>query len=446
MRLLRPRLLATGLAAAGLVGGGVVVLGSGAGEAAPTAHPSCQALRVTATGEDSLSTAYRVDLATGRATRLGTLAVQVDAIGYHHGQRLVYGVAGARLVSLTLDGALTDHGPVPGFDGASAGAVLGDRLLVRDGRHLRAIAVDPAAADFATVVGSTRLHPAELARTVDDFDARGGALYGVTTHVPYYGRVVSIDPATGSVSAVDGPRLPGGRSYGSAALGPDGALFAASNTTAEHDWHERDEPLRSRLTRLAPGPNAAAEEIAAWPAATRTDMTGCLGTTQPPIPTNPPTPPIPTNPPTTPSIPTNPPTTTPSIPTNPTTPRPTTTRPTTTRPIPTRPIPTNPPTTTRPRPRPTTPPPPPPPPPPPTQPADPPAADPPAAEPPAPPPPPPPAPPAPPVLAAGLPDRAPQLARPAVTPTEKKRRWGVATLALIIGAGAVAGASHRRRH
>ena len=404
---MRSRLAAAGLAAAGLVGGGVVVLGSGSGTAAPVPHPTCPVLRATAHGDHGLSTVYRVDLGTGAMTRLRLLDRRVDALGYHRGQRLVYGLSGGRLVSLSLSGELSDRAAVRGHEGlreASAGAVIGDSLVVRDGRHLRSVSINPADPRFGSVVRSVRLWPAELARTVDDFDVNGGLLYGVTTHVPYYGKVVRIDPTTGHVSHVDGPKLPGGRSYGSAAFGPDGALFAASNRTADHDWFQHDKPLRSLLVRVALTPTAVPQEIAAWPVATHSDMTGCLAS--PPIPpTSPTTTPPPPSPPTT-TQPTSPPTTT---------------------------------TTTTPPPAPVAPPP----------------VIPPAAQ------PPPPAPvppePAPPVVVPPRvqpPPPAPMVkqskrvsgaATPAISPTEKKRRWGITTLVLIMGAGAAAGAAHRNR-
>ncbi|MFC7613334.1 DUF6923 family protein [Actinokineospora soli] len=283
--------------------------------------------------------------------------------------------------------------------------MIGDQLVVRDGAHLRAVSIDPADPRFGSVVRSTRLRPAELARTVDDFDVRGGALYGVTTHVPYYGRVVRIDPTTGSVSHVDGPKLPGGRSYGSAAFAPDGALFAASNRTKDHDWFQHDEPLRSLLVRVDLSPAAEPADIAEWPVVSHSDMTGCLAA--PPVPPTTTPEPTPTTTPTTTVPPVVPPADPPTAPAEPPAPPPRA-----------------------------------------PQPVDPPGPQP--VEPPAPPPVAPPAPQPPPPGAAPLVRQSKRAAggapAPAITATEKKRRWGVTTLVLILGAGAVGGAAARRRH
>ncbi|UVS77400.1 DUF6923 family protein [Actinokineospora sp. UTMC 2448] len=415
---MRVRLAALGLAVAGLVGAGVLAVGSGAGEAAPAAYPTCSVLRVAATGAGS-STLYEVDLASGAMSRVRALDRRVDAIGYHKGQGLVYGVSGSHVVSLTREGTLRDLGRVPQVHGASGGAVLGDLLVVRVGRHLRSVSIDPDSPRFLTVVASVRLWPAALPRTVDDFDARGGLLYGVSTHTRYYGHVVTIDPRSGRVKHVHTRRLPGGWTYGSAALGPDGALFAASNRT--HAW--TGGPARSRLIRVEPRRGAVPVEIAAWPVATHTDMTGCLA----PRPPDPPT--TTTPPPTTP-----PPTTTTPPPSSP---------PATTSPGPTPPAPTSvpgaPPTTTPPQALPVLPPLPPG--------LVPPGTLPPGAPPPGPPPRvPPPAPePAPALLTRGL-KRPPEAEVTGPLTTAEKRRWGLATMILILGAGAVASAAHRRRH
>ncbi|MGX7827183.1 DUF6923 family protein [Actinokineospora sp. 24-640] len=315
------RLLAAGLAAIGLVAGGVLVLGDGSGTAASAPPPGCPVLRVSALGH-GVSTVYRVDLGTGGMTRLRTLDRRVDAIGYHRGQGVAYGLAGrgspgahhdrARVVRLAANGTLTDLGPVRGredLSGASAGAVAGDLLYVREGRELHGVDVNPASAKFLTVVRSVRLWPSELAHTVDDFDYRpaDGLLYGVNTLVPFQGRVTRIDPRTGRVGHANVPKLPGGRTYGSVAFGPDGALYAASNRTHHHPWHDHGTPSRSRLIRVALAPGAVPVEIAAWPVANHTDMTGCLPVPPPPTTTPPPPPPSTTVPPPPPAPPTPPP-------------------------------------------------------------------------------------------------------------------------------------------
>ncbi|MGW5053373.1 DUF6923 family protein [Actinokineospora sp. NPDC004072] len=433
---MRARIAAIGLAAAGLVGGGVLALGPGAGEAAPTAYPTCSVLRVTALGGPS--TLFRVDLASGAMTRVRTLDRRVDAIGYHRGQGLAYGVSGGNVVSLTPDGVLTDLGPVPQVRGASAGTVMGDLLVVRVGSVLRSVSIDPRSPRFLSVVASVRLRPAALPHAIDDFDVRDGLLYGVSARSRFFGHVVSIDPATGRMREVGTRMLPGGTTYGSAAIGPDGALYAAANRT---HWTDHG-PQRGRLIRVEPRRGAKPVQIANWPVADHTDMTGCA-----------------------PARPIPPTTTTTTVP--PTTP-PTTTRPTTTRP-------TTPPPTTRPTVPPTTPPtlPPPnvPPPnvPPPTFPPTfppptfpPPAvttspqvipvlppllpgAPPPGVVPPpgVPPRVPPPAPPPAPTIGRSS-KQVEEMAEPGLTARDKMRRWGIATLVLILGAGAVAGAAHRR--
>ncbi len=423
------RVAPAGVAAAcAIVAGGIVLACVGESRAEPIGVQAvdCAFLRVHSTGERGLSVLSRVRLADGSTERIGALGYRVNAIAYAPRGTAVYGLAsrdaegefehGAHVVVLGGDGSVADLGgvhrvtqlPFPrgGFAGATAGAVIGDHLVVRDGRALYEIDVNPRSSRYLGLVRVTPLWPAELARTVDDFDVRAadGALYGVTTHVPHHGRVVRIDPVGGRVSHVDGPRLPGGRAYGSAVVGPDDALYAATNRADG----------RSRLFRVGLGPGATVDEVAVWPAVESADATGCLPAAVPPTTTTPstttpvpPTPVPPTPPEPTPTPPKPTPAPAPQVPDLPTIPR-TPTTPTGS--------------------------------PPPGAPA--------------------PAPPAGPLAPPGPPPgQAPAVRakheRPRVAAgssgsrsreaTEKKRRWGLTLLVLVLGAGAAA-SSGRARH
>lgn len=289
------RRLLAGLVAACSVGAVGVLAASGPGAAAP-APAGCVFLRVHSIGDLGLSVLTKVRLADGALDRVGVLGYRIDALGHAPGSPLSYGLAsrgltgpfsdGAHVITIDAKGAVRDLGPVRGpglpedrLTGATAGAIHRGELVVRDGRHLYAIDLDPRSPRYLGLARTTELRPYELARTVDDFDAHGGMLYGVSAHVAYYGRVVRIDPATGRVTYVLGPKLPGGRPYGAALIGPDGALYAAANRIAG----------RSRLYRVdLHGPDATVRPIAAWPAVDSADATGCVASAPTPLPTPPP--------------------------------------------------------------------------------------------------------------------------------------------------------------
>lgn len=279
------RLLA-GLAAACAVGAAGVVVTGGSGAAAHP-PPGCVFWRVHSLGDLGLSVLTKVHLTDGAMDRVGVLGYRIDALGHAPGSPLSYGLAsrgltgpfadGAHVITIDAKGAVRDLGPVrgPGLPadrlvGATAGAVHRGDLVVRDGPVLYAIDLDPRSPSYLGLARTTELRPYELARTVDDFDARDGMLYGVSSHATYYGKVVQIDPLTGRVSYAHGPKLPAGRPYGAALIGPDGALYAAADRITG----------RSRFYRVdAHG----VRPIAVWPGVDSADATGCV-TTAPAVP------------------------------------------------------------------------------------------------------------------------------------------------------------------
>jgi hypothetical protein len=265
---------------------GVLLASGGAGSAAPVVQV-CVFLRVHNIGDIGLSVLTRVRLSDGGVERVGTLGYRIDAIGNAQ-DGLSYGLAsrglagqfadGAHVIRVDLAGAVSDLGPVRAGSvlvGATAGAIVGDHLVVRAGGNLHAIDVNPRSATYLRLVRTTALRPADLASTVDDFDLRpsDGMLYGVT-----YGRVVRIDPRSGDVSIVSSPKLPDSRAYGAALIGPDGALYAAGDRSDG----------RSRLYRIGLNVGAAVESIAAWVAVDSSDATGCVSTPHPPPQVSPP--------------------------------------------------------------------------------------------------------------------------------------------------------------
>ncbi|HVK24478.1 MAG TPA: hypothetical protein VM677_24230 [Actinokineospora sp.] len=271
---------AVGFGAVCVVGAGALLLAEPG--AAASSEPDCVFLRVHNLGDTGLSVLTRVRLSDGVIDRVGALGYRIDAIGHVPGAGVSYGLAtrgltglfpdGAHVVAFDAAGTVRDLGAVRGelpWDGladAKAGAVVGGALVVRDYRYLYSIDIDPRRPSYLSVVRTVELRPAELARTVDDYGVRDGMLYGVTTHATVHGQVVKIDPATGEVSQVPTPRLPGGRAYGAALIGPDGALYAAGNQT----WG------RSRLYRVELREDAQVRAVAVWPAVDSADATGCL--------------------------------------------------------------------------------------------------------------------------------------------------------------------------
>ncbi|MBC6448170.1 DUF6923 family protein [Actinokineospora xionganensis] len=277
------RRLLAGIVAACTVGAAGVMAVTGPGTAAP-APAGCVFLRVHSIGDLGLSVLTRVRLADGALDRVGVLGYRVDALGHAPGSPLSYGLAsrnltgpfpdGAHVVTIDAKGTVRDLGAVRGpglpkdrLTGATAGTIHEGDLLVRDGHYLFAIELDPNSPRYLGIARTTELRPYELARTVDDFDTRGGMLYGVSAHVAYYGKAVKIDPVTGKVTYAIDPKLPPGRPYGAALIGPDGALYAAANRIAG----------RSHFYRVdLHDPHAAVRPIAIWPAVDAADATGCV--------------------------------------------------------------------------------------------------------------------------------------------------------------------------
>ncbi|MFI9010827.1 hypothetical protein ACIGNX_26675 [Actinosynnema sp. NPDC053489] len=418
----------------------------------------CTVIQVEA-GAHGPSTVFEVRLPSGEATSVNALDVRLNAIGYSARQDLVYGLDDdGRLVALDRRGRVVGQPTRPShlLRQATAGAVVGERLVVRAGPRLESIDIDPASPTFGQVVQETWLSPLE-GMTVDDFDLNpaDGLLYGVATH-QHNGIVVSIDPRTGRTRAVPGVgQLPGGTSYGAVTVARDGSLYATNN---------RQRDGRSSLWRVALDGSGVVTEISSGPPRHTIDATGCLPA---PPPTTTPTTTTTTTTTTTPTTTTTTTTTTTPTTTPPTT---TTTPPTTTTTAPPQPTTTTtvprttttttpPPVVTTIGPAPAVPPRPNPPPPPPVEPPPPPFEPPPFEPPPQPEPQPepepdnppqesplpPPALPPPPRADLKIPDREVQTLAPTNNAIRDQRRWGLVALLLIVGAGALARQAASRR-
>ncbi|WP_424184622.1 DUF6923 family protein [Actinokineospora sp. G85] len=382
--------------------------------AAPT-PAACVFYRVHSNGHD-LSTLVSVDLATGQTARLRTLNQRVDALAYARGRLHAIASSGIegiyvppRLVTLDTAGNTVASKPITGtlLAGrlARGGAVIDDRFVVIAATKLFGINLDTGVIETRVPLSS----PLD-GLLVDDLAYRpaDGMLYGATSLAGGPGKIIRVNPRTGAVSSAGLGELPPSSSYGSIVLGTDGALYPISNNTAR--------AARVYRVPVAAGAKPTDTGITLNPSSS-TDASECVPHPSPPPPTTPPEP-----------TPAPPPAPTPAP-----TPEPAPA------PAPAPPAPQPPPAAA-----------------PPALPA------PPAAQPvvpapigaplppvPAPPPPPAPTPPA----AAPRRDWSPPSRVEQPTPkalardaTEKKRRWGVATVVLLLGAGAAASSARAGRH
>ncbi|OLR89427.1 hypothetical protein [Actinokineospora bangkokensis] len=418
----RAAVVLSGAAAAAVLAGTALITTDPRGATPAQVRPaaaSCAFYRVHRDGL-GLSTLTRVDLRTGGETTLRTLDQRVDALGHADGRLYALAAGGrdgvylpSRLFTLDLRGNVLASAPL-------GGALLGGLVIrgggVAGGRFyaVTATALLTIRLSDAVVEARRPITPLLSGLGVDDLALRAadGQLYGVATPLLAAGpgRLVRINPATGALSWPPSPQLPPSASYGAVTFGSDGALYAMSNRTAG----------RARLYRAPLG--GTPQEVAVAPSTTFQDASECVAVPAPPPPTATPptvTPPI-----------TTPPTTTPRPPGPPGA----TTVPAT----------TTPPSSVSPEPAPGAPPP--------EGPTPPAALAPPAV---VPPPPEPSGAPAAPGMPAQVRQRAQEEEEQAPTPkqraqesTEKKRRWGLTTLALLFGAGAAAASSRsgsRRR-
>nr|WP_052477882.1 hypothetical protein [Kibdelosporangium sp. MJ126-NF4]CEL14697.1 PxORF73 peptide [Kibdelosporangium sp. MJ126-NF4]CTQ96673.1 PxORF73 peptide [Kibdelosporangium sp. MJ126-NF4] len=299
MRLPSLALTASLVVASGLLG----TSGTAAAQAA------CEAFQVYTPKHGSMSTLVRLSLPSGTGTELRKFGVELNALGYSPSQNLLYGVSrGSRVVTLDRSGNVVDRGKVYGIGWATAGAISGSTLYLRDGLRLLSLDVNPASPTYLKVVRTKWM---SWLVTVDDWDFGPDALlYGVTS----FGDVVSVNPVNGKVSYVGKHHaLPFG-TYGAVLMAPGRVLYAINNRSKG----------KSRLYRIPLAAPQNAVEVASYAPADTTDAAGCL--TAPPV-VEPPAPP-------------------PPVPPRPPVPPPTTTRPTPPRTTPPRTTP--PPTTTTP--------------------------------------------------------------------------------------------------
>ncbi|MBP2330899.1 hypothetical protein JOF56_011284 [Kibdelosporangium banguiense] len=341
------------------------------------ADGECDAFEVYTPKHGSSSTVVRLSLPDGGAGEIGQFGNELNAIGYAAGQNLLYGVSTrSQVVTIDRSGEAVVRGKVHGIGDATAGAVSGSTLYLRDGPKLMSLDIDPASPTYLQV---TRWKWLSWLADVDDFDFGPDALlYGVTSA----GMVVSIDPVRGKVRVVAKPKaLPHG-TYGAVLMSPGRILYAINNRS--HG--------KSRLYRIALNDPQTATEVAAFPAADTTDAAGCLPAPrieEPPAPPPSPQPPPPPPPP-------PPATQRPSPPAAPRPPAPTTTS---VQPVVRQPAPVPPPI---------------------------------------------------PPTSTNKPKKSPPpsmrpVAAPVKPDTEKKRRWALTTMVLILGAGAAVAATVRNR-
>ncbi|MGW5717290.1 DUF6923 family protein [Amycolatopsis sp. NPDC003865] len=377
---------------------------------------ACTVLQAENERDGAPTTLRLLSLPDGTTKRLTQAGYWINAMGYSASQGVVYGVAdgtrqgrydhGAHAVRIDASGSVTDLGVVgragarrpvwSQVTGATAGAIAGNRWYVRQGSDLYTVDIDPASADYVRVVHRTALRPVSLAVGVDDFayDPASGVLYGVSATSRGDGSVVTVDPETGKVAVVPGPRFPDGGAYGSVVLAPD-TIYATANRAGRRS-------VTYGLPRDGSGP---AVEVSTGPALVSGDAAGCFTQEAPPPPTTSSESPVPT-PSSTPPTPTPTPTPTPEPP------------------PPSRPPPVEQPAVVTPTPTPT---------PTPTSAA---APAPKAVE--------LPPPPAPSKRHAQPTEKPEPVAQDTGVRTQEKRRWGVTALILVLGSGAAVG--HVRRH
>ncbi|MEO6086423.1 MAG: hypothetical protein ABIQ18_25240 [Umezawaea sp.] len=261
---------------------------------------ACAALQVEAVSTVGPSTLLSVELPSGAVTTISTLDQRLNALGYSAEQGVYYGISPAgRVIRVDRQGGTTDVGHVPrsGLVHAVAGAIHGDHYYVRAAGAMYVMDINPASADFLGLVRARVLWPIDVFLSVDDFDYNpaDGLLYGVATKHWGHPEVVTIDPDSGHVHPLTTPvRIPDGPGYGAAVFGADGALYATNN----------DEDGQSALYRVALDGSGQVTRLSARPAARTIDAAGCYAaalppTVEPPVTTTPPA--TTTVPPTTPA-------------------------------------------------------------------------------------------------------------------------------------------------
>jgi hypothetical protein len=239
---------------------------------------ACAALQVEAVSADGPSTLLSVELPSGAATTITTLDQRLNAFGYSAEQGVYYGISPAgRVIRVDRQGGATDVGHVPhsGLVHAVAGAIHGDHFYVRAAGAVYVMDINPASADFLGLVRARVLWPIDIFFSVDDFDYNpaDGLLYGVATKLFGHPEVVTIDPDSGRVHPLATPvPMPDGPGYGAAVFGADGALYASNN----------DEGGQSTLYRVALDGSGQVTRLSARPAARTIDSAGCYAAAMPP--------------------------------------------------------------------------------------------------------------------------------------------------------------------
>src|ERR1043165_1562206 len=226
------------LSCAGLVAGaaffGRAVAGTVVHEEAAAASPgaACLTWRDPVSGEHKLS---RVDHGDGARVTVAGLPYRINAVGFHTGQEMLYGLtptrgngSGPDLIRIDREGQTRDLGLVKGGDGirglagAFVGDVVGDRLVVLAEDEIVSIGIDPAEpAEFASIVDRERIFTRP--RFGDwSYDASTGKLFGLSSVGG--GTLVAVEPDTGRVVLRPVRGLPRGGFYAATFLAPGRVL------------------------------------------------------------------------------------------------------------------------------------------------------------------------------------------------------------------------------
>lgn len=208
----------------------------------------------------------RFDEPAVRQLPVADLPTVVNALGYAVDQDLFYAMAdyrdGSHLVTITAAGTLVDRGRAPlALRWSHAGAISANRWYLRSDGDLMVVGVDPDSPDYLRVQARQPLSaasPGDLPAgglSLGDWDVNplDGRLYGIATGTGGPGRLVSVDPATGTVSTVATPQgLPGDSSFGAVAVDPYGVLHALHNGTGRMFHLPLDNPGAARGDQVGP--------------------------------------------------------------------------------------------------------------------------------------------------------------------------------------------------
>ena len=190
----------------------------------------------------------RINLVTGTVTTIDPdIGININAIGYNILDNMIYGIeVGTRnLIRLAEDGTVTNFGPIPNLPAPPPSYLIGD---VDDFGHLYiyqinetryyVVDVDQNSPTFGQLLDPTAGFVVDTspygtpitALSIADwhwnqFDQQ---LYGISAVT---GRVIRIDPLTGTTTPLTTTGIPSGDFYGAVFGDGDGFLYAINNNT-----------------------------------------------------------------------------------------------------------------------------------------------------------------------------------------------------------------------